>query len=263
MTDSDPSPSQAAAVDAPVRLGGSHASEPLPPVIMPSVAAAAMDRRHQLELEFRDVQRICIFYAAMLGPVIAVLGWSFHTRNDSLAIEFQGGAALYVAILAFSIAWRREWLHLVRVPAEWSRRLLVITVATPICSITVAHFFTAWVETFGIPVRDVARGFGDDGYPVWLLFIWAAVLPPVFEEIAFRGLLLAKLERLMRPIQAIWVSALLFGILHLSVLSLAVFLVPLAAVAGYLTRRTGSLLPAIVIHAVHNAGIVCLELIER
>jgi uncharacterized protein len=264
MTEPDPSQSQPAAVPRPPLTGGSHAPDLQPPVAFLPVAAGATDHRHKLELEFRDVQRVCVFYAAMLVPVIAVLGWSFHSHNDSIALEFRGGAALYTVILAFSIAWRREWLHLMRVPGEWSRRLFVITVCTPLCSIMVAHFFAAWIETLGLPVRGVTRGFGDEnGYPVWLLFVWAAVLPPVFEEIAFRGLLLAKLERLMGPAQAIWVSALLFGILHLSVLSLAVFLVPLAAVAGYVTRRTGSLLPAIVIHALHNAGVVCLELIER
>jgi membrane protease YdiL (CAAX protease family) len=60
--------------------------------------------------------------------------------------------------------------------------------------------------------------------------------------------------------QAIWVTATLFGVLHFSVLGMLVFLVPLAAVAGYLTRETKSLLPAIAIHAAHSAGVLILDL---
>ena len=52
----------------------------------------------------------------------------------------------------------------------------------------------------------------------------------------------------------------LFGGVHFSVLSMVVFLVPLGAVAGHLTRRTGSLLPAIWIHAAHNLGVLVIEL---
>jgi uncharacterized protein len=89
------------------------------------------------------------------------------------------------------------------------------------------------------------------------------VLPPIFEEIAFRGVLLSKLRRLTGSAQAIWASALLFGLLHFSVLSMAAFLVPLAVVAGYLTRRTGSLFPAIAIHAIHNAGAVLLAVLGQ
>lgn len=173
------------------------------------------------------------------------------------------GALLYLAIAGFAIAWRAEWLHLLRWPTEWTRRCVVLTLATPICSITAAHFFVVWIKTTGFPVDDLSRGFGGGGYPIWLLFIWLAVLPPIFEEIAFRGLLLSKLTQVMSPAHAIWVSALVFGIIHFSVVSLAVFLVPLGAAAAYLTRRTQSLLPAIAIHAVHNAGVTWLELLAR
>ncbi len=58
-----------------------------------------------------------------------------------------------------------------------------------------------------------------------------------------------------------WVSSILFGVLHFNVLGMAMFLVPLALVAAYVTRRMQSLVPAFYIHFTHNAGIVVFELV--
>lgn len=232
------------------------------PAAGPSPAVATADRRAQLEQEFQDVGRICVFYGAMLLPILVVTGWSYHTENDDLALEFVGSIALYAAILGFALAWRREWTQLMRWPAGWSRGLLVLTIVTPLCTLPAAHLLCWWVGSIGLPVVDLSTGYGADGYPVWLLFLFVGVLPPIFEEIAFRGVLLSKLQRLMSPAHAVWVAAVLFGILHFSVLSMAVFLVPLAAVAGYITRRTGSLLPAILIHAIHNTGAILVDLLQ-
>ena len=223
-------------------------------------ATSALDRRVQFEQDFRDVQRVCVMFGAMLLPNLGAIGWSYHTQSNDLEIEFGGGAALYLVIAGFALAWRHEWQHLMRRPVAWSRRWLVLTTITPLCSIIAAGLLSAACRALGLPIEDLTHGYGEDRYPLWLLFVWIAVLPPFFEEIAFRGVLLAKLQRLMGSTQAIWVTAVLFGVVHFSVLSMAAFLVPLAAVAGYLTRKTGSLLPAIGMHALHNTGAVLMSL---
>jgi membrane protease YdiL (CAAX protease family) len=225
-----------------------------------SAIPVATDFRAVAEQEFREVQRVCVFFGAMLLPVLAVMGWTYHSDSSDATIELGGGAVLYLAIAAFAIAWRREWRHLLRWPPGVSRHFIVILVALPLCSVTIAHFLGVWGKAMKWPVADLTDGFGEDGYPLWLLFVSMVVLPPLFEEVAFRGVLLAKLQRLMGPTQAIWVTAVLFGVIHFSVLSMVVLQVPLGAVAGYLTRRTGSLLPAIWLHAAHNLGVLLIDL---
>jgi len=254
-------------VPPPERVEATSATRPDPagePAALPLPAArpteAVMVERSQIEREFRDVQRVCFFYAAMLVPVLVGTAWRFHTKNDDFALELRAGAALYGIIIVFALAWRREWVDLLRWPAASSRGLIWFLIATPVCSVMLAHGLGAWGESIGLPVADLLEGFGEDGYPLWLLFVWTGLLPPLFEEIAFRGLLLRKLQRLMKPVHAIWVSSLLFGLIHFSVLSMAVFLVPLAVIAGYITRRTGSLVPAIWLHAAHNFGVLILAL---
>jgi membrane protease YdiL (CAAX protease family) len=214
----------------------------------------------QFEQEFQNVKRVGSFYAAMLLPILVAAGWGYHTRSNAVEIDFWASGAIWAVIAVYATVWRHDWWHLARLPSGCARRWLIAGCLAPLATIVAAELLHHWALTVGIPVQDILEGFGGDNYPTWLLALWMVVLAPVFEEVAFRGVMMAQLQRVMSPTQAIWVSASLFGVLHFSVLSIALFLVPLGAVAGYLTRETKSLLPAIAIHAAHNAGVLLLAL---
>lgn len=91
--------------------------------------------------------------------------------------------------------------------------------------------------------------------PLWARLLTAAVLvgvDPLAEEIFFRGWILRGLtERLHRPGLALLLQAVLFASLHPTLSYVPVFL--LGLFAGLAVRRSGSLLPAVLVHAVHNA----------
>ncbi len=229
------------------------------PVASPVPPAKASEPGDLIEDEFRSVVQAGTFYAAMLAPLLIATGWSYHTQSRAVEIDFWTGGALYTVITVWAVLWRRDWLPLVRWPEGGRRRWLVVMGLTPLVSISVAELLQATALGLGLPVQDLSEGFGPSGYPVWLLAMSVVLFAPVFEELAFRGLLLVRMQRVMSGAQAIWVTAILFGVLHLSALSLAVLLVPLGAIAGYLTRESKSLLPALVIHAAHNAGVLWLN----
>ncbi|MFM2089784.1 MAG: hypothetical protein RLZZ127_273 [Planctomycetota bacterium] len=94
---------------------------------------------------------------------------------------------------------------------------------------------------------DAIRAVG--GLPLLLLLV--AVVPGVCEELACRGLLLHAVARSLGPRVAVWTSAIVFAALHGSEYRFLPQLV-LGLVLGMLTLRTGSVLPAMVVHAVHN-----------
>lgn len=85
---------------------------------------------------------------------------------------------------------------------------------------------------------------------------------PVYEELIFRGWMLGRLERRFGPRRAIVLSSLLFGLVHVrnvywrevdavlgNVLYTGVLLGPLLA---WVTLRTRSLWPAVVLHYANN-----------
>ena len=93
-------------------------------------------------------------------------------------------------------------------------------------------------------------------YPWWVSWTLMALLPPVAEELLFRGWLLSALLG-QRPSRgrlaaAVVVQAALFAVAHVLPERMpATF--SLGLVAGCLRLATGSILPAIVLHSVHNS----------
>jgi ABC-2 type transport system permease protein/sodium transport system permease protein len=103
--------------------------------------------------------------------------------------------------------------------------------------------------------------------PVASVLFVLAVLPAVLEELFFRGYLFSALLTASRPRTAILTSAILFGIFHLVTAGgLAVErLAPstlLGIVLGWICWKCGSVVPGVLLHAVHNSLLVSLGLYE-
>jgi len=85
----------------------------------------------------------------------------------------------------------------------------------------------------------------------WQLVLVMAVLPAVCEELAFRGFILSGFRHLGHKWRAIVYASLFFGITH-AVFQQSLIASLVGVVIGYLAVQSGSLLPCIVFHVVHN-----------
>lgn len=93
-----------------------------------------------------------------------------------------------------------------------------------------------------------------------VLVISAVIMAPIFEEIVFRGIIQKGLiNRGTKPINAIWISAIVFGLVHANPWQF-VGAVLLGYVMGLVYYKTKSLLMPILLHAFNN-GISALLLI--
>jgi membrane protease YdiL (CAAX protease family) len=130
-----------------------------------------------------------------------------------------------------------------------------------------------WVLTPGIQIALVAAlftattiyGYFDYqhtgqlyGYPLSITILFV----PIYEELIFRGLVLGGLLKYYSPSRAIGISSALFGLWHLKnifylgpehlafqMLYAALFLGPLL---GYITWRTKTVWPAVILHYLNN-----------
>jgi sodium transport system permease protein len=114
------------------------------------------------------------------------------------------------------------------------------------------------VNTYVFPVpeeilRTFAQGLTGTDFPLWQVILFLSIMPGVFEELAFRGVLLHGLrQRIRSP----WLLALavggIFGLFHMSLFRL----VPtafLGVVFAWSVLLSGSVLPAVLWHALNNA----------
>ena len=98
--------------------------------------------------------------------------------------------------------------------------------------------------------------------PWWFLILWTAVVPAIAEEWFFRGFLLSSVHH-WKAWQKILLSGILFGLFHVfvgQIVALERWLptTVLGLAFAWLTIATGSILPGILVHGLHNAALFSL-----
>lgn len=94
-----------------------------------------------------------------------------------------------------------------------------------------------------------------------LQMILMCVMAPLFEEFAFRGVILQSLRRYGEGF-AIVASAILFGLMHSNTAQIP-FAFVMGLVLGYMVVKTNSIWPAVALHAVNNGISTVLGLVEQ
>lgn len=173
-------------------------------------------------------------WGLILGAtVFCVLFFRLDYRS---ALHLRRAAGMqWFAVALMAVAWVFVSLELV----YWMHRLLPMP--------------EAFAESFEVLFT---RALEDHGLSIVLVAI--ALSPAICEELAFRGLILSAVKRRMGGLGAVIVVGLLFGAFHLSIYRLAP-----TAVTGflltYLALRTGSVWPAVAVHALYNGCLIVLS----
>src|SRR5713101_6848878 len=106
--------------------------------------------------------------------------------------------------------------------------------------------------------------FDVSSFAPWRIWLYFVIGSSIQEEIIFRGLIQSVIERRWMITFSVFGASLsgaviftaaLFGIIHLGAgVAVATGAIVLGLVAGELRRRSGSLLPAVIVHALFNVG---------
>jgi membrane protease YdiL (CAAX protease family) len=111
----------------------------------------------------------------------------------------------------------------------------------------------------GFPLERVTDAYLALGWPRWTPYALVSLVPGFFEELTFRGYVMARLDRLLTPRETLLVQAALFSLMHLGVVIFPSHFV-IGLVLGMVRRRTASLYPGMAIHMAWNATVVWSEL---
>jgi membrane protease YdiL (CAAX protease family) len=136
-------------------------------------------------------------------------------------------------------------------PPNTSERIDAHSLTTPAIIALLGLLTVAWIAIGRLsPLPDVST-FPTTSYR-WSMFIMGGLTAGVIEEVAFRGYMQTGIERFDRK-NAIWISSLVFVVAHIThgigtVIILGPGFFAAAMLYGLLARRTGTILPGIVIH---------------
>jgi hypothetical protein len=183
------------------------------------------------------------------------------TYTRELIVSNSGGQVLGLAVPAALMARLHstqvaEYLRLRRVDP----RLLLLAAVGVIGAQPVVQWLAQLNQQLPLPETvqafertqlELIRSVLESGLGVSFNLVALALVPGVCEELLFRGYAQRQFERASGPAGGILLSGVLFGLYHLRPSQL----LPLAALGlylAYLTWRTGSLWPAVLVHALHN-----------
>ena len=137
-------------------------------------------------------------------------------------------------------------------PKDTALSLLSIPFGVGICMAAniVTSYLIVFMSLFGVKLSspEMLRVSGFSGF--LLSVVQVAVTAAVVEEISLRGCVMQNLRKYGDAF-AVMMSAVVFGIMHMNLVQ-APFALIVGLGLGYITVKTGSIWPAIVIHAFNN-----------
>ncbi len=116
-------------------------------------------------------------------------------------------------------------------------------------------------------MKQALAGLIPEDANFWSLFLLVAMVPAICEELAFRGFILSGFRHTGQKWRAIVLTAVAFGITH-AILQQQLLACVVGVVIGFIAVQTGSVLPCILFHIMHNGlGLATIEflpgLLER
>jgi membrane protease YdiL (CAAX protease family) len=203
-------------------------------------------------LTLRRAGLALIWFVAVYAPAFATVAWlhpGIQIAVPLIVAVSAGLAALIIVILARGKKGIAEF----GIATSPSSYVLAAVVAGVLVGGALAYIAALYPAPSPIDVSKLRP---------WMIFVYFVLAAPVQEELIFRGLLQTTIGRDVSAPAGFWAAhfpvvfvAVLFGLIHLdSGVVVAASAVLLGLIAGELRRMSGSLIPAILFHALLNAA---------
>jgi len=139
-----------------------------------------------------------------------------------------------------------------------------MTLIPIIVVIMTVTFLVTRIFEYRPPVQPIVQAFIEEKQTsvLWASTLFAAVCGPVAEEIFFRGFMYPAVKKRFGMFWGMVGTSAIFSGLHAHVVGFAPIMA-LGILLVYLREKTGSLVPSIAVHVMHNLGMVMLVFLMR
>jgi membrane protease YdiL (CAAX protease family) len=130
-------------------------------------------------------------------------------------------------------------------------KVLLLGLAYYILESALAFWFAIDTPAFMLDVKSQVNG----GLDLLLLIISACIIAPIFEELIFRGLAFARIERSkLGIVGAIFITSIIFTLIHVQYEPMVLgFLFIFALLLGFIRYKTQNIVYCIALHALINS----------
>ncbi len=132
-----------------------------------------------------------------------------------------------------------------------------------ICMIAniLTYIFTMFMSVFGVELSNPSEIYSNSPLSIFLMIFTNSVIPAIFEEFLFRGVILGAFRR-FGDFFAILISSILFSTMHNSLIQIPFSLI-VGLALGFIVVKTTSLIPAILIHFGNNFISCLMEIVSH
>jgi membrane protease YdiL (CAAX protease family) len=226
-----------------------HAAKALP-------ATGASWQKRKGSASWEDLRPLLVFYGIVLilFTIFGLIGRSIKGPGLDLVLSilFDGLIAGFLVMNWAKVAPAFRWRPL-RGPL-----LLELLGLSVLLFFFLKLYFGAF-DFFHWPTIQLSESYLKAGWPIWSIFLINAVQPGIFEEIAFRGILQTRLNRILSWKEALFIQAALFSILHLSVMILVSHFM-MGLLLGWVRLRTRQVYWGMLMHMGWNSLVLYQEI---
>lgn len=206
---------------------------------------------------------LVMYFISIIGVLISSIIFSYDTTVSLLLDNIVSIISFFIIGLFYctlSNTQVTDILPVKRVKTGLTFKLVAMAFAVAFLSDCVTELIVNGFSLFGIH-NNVEMTFKSNGIIENILYIISiAVIPALVEEFAFRGIILQKLRKYGDGF-AILMSASLFGLMHGNIVQIP-FAFIIGLVLGFITVKTGSIIPAVITHFCNNCVSVIVSIIE-
>ena len=211
---------------------------------------------------------LSIFSAFLSGGIIVSVGLYFpeYSQKTFTFISFiVGQSFMLIPLIFFLISKKEPLVKRLRINPV-STKTIRLTIMFSIGLIILSDEFDRLIQVF-IPSPNYIIDLNSLLQPesIWgyiLLIIAVAIIAPIGEELLFRGFLQQFLEQHWKDItRAILITSLFFSIIHMNPYWFIQIYI-LGVMLGFLSWKTGSIFPPLILHALNNGTALFFSFID-
>lgn len=215
-----------------------------------------------------------LIFSTLLAMITVILAGTFgitleELQNNTIFTYCQYLLSPIMFLLIFVIVNRKKeynTMEMLGVKNKVKPLHILLSIGMSVFAIV---FFSQFASMFDLLLEKINFNPSDDlnvnnntvGY-LLLNTLVIAIMPAVFEELIFRGIIFKSLEKEHTPTTAILLSALMFSLMHGS-LQQTVFQFILGVVLGYVMYATGNIIYPMITHFFNNFLIIFIDLMSK
>ncbi len=138
-------------------------------------------------------------------------------------------------------------------------RQMAVLLFISIWSAIGVRYLAIFLTLFHLDLKEATYVFWQSDYPILFSVLFICLFPAIFEELGFRGIVLGSLLKSVKPRTAIFISSLLFALIHFNIIAL-IWLIPLGMLFAYFRYKYDSIWYCILGHFAYNLTVISFEI---